>query len=90
MFAATDDYLSDKNLAITPIDKVILDHLLCLHTHFQKYFPTVFDSEKKSWIRKPFTIELSGVTHLLKSQEEFAELCDKTLETEFSKQTLSD
>ena len=91
-FAATDDYLTEKNLSNLLIVKVIVDHLNSLHTHFRKYFPTDIDSGKESWIREPFVRQLSDVTHLsLKAQEEFADLSsDKGLELLFSKQTLCD
>ena len=92
MFAATDDYLTEKHLSNLLIVKVIVDHLNSLHTHFRKYFPTDIDSGKESWIREPFVSQLSDVTHLsLKAQEEFADLSsDKGLELLFSKQTLCD
>ena len=51
MFAATDDYLTEKNLPK-------------LQTHFRKYFPTDIDSGKESWIHEPFTRQMSDVTHL--------------------------
>ena len=89
MFAATDDYLTDKNLSNLMIVKVIVDHLKSLQTHFRKYFPTDIDPGKESWIREPFVRQFSDVTHLsLKAQEEFADLSsDKILELLFSKQT---
>ena len=92
MFAATDDYLTKKNLSNLMIVKVIVDHLNILQTHFRKYFPTDIDSGIESWIREPFVRQLSDVTHLsLIAQEEFADLsCDKGLELLFSKQTLCD
>ena len=36
MFAATDDYLTEKNLSNLMIVKVIVDHLNSLQTHFRK------------------------------------------------------
>ena len=73
MFAATDDYLTEKNLSNLLIVKVIVDHLNSLQTHFRKYFPTDIDPGKESWIREPFVRQLSDITHLsLKAQEEFA------------------
>ena len=92
MVAATYDYLTDNKLSNHLIFKVIVDHLNCLHTQFQKYFSIDFDSGKESWIHEPFVIKLSDVTHLsLKAQEEFADLSsDESLEQVFSKQTLCD
>ena len=92
MVAATYDYLTHNKLSNHLIFKVIVDHLNCLHTQFQKYFSTDFDSGKESWIHEPFVIKLSDVTHLsLKAQEEFADLSsDESLELVFSKQILCD
>ena len=92
MFAATDDYLTEKNLPNLMTVTVIVDHLNSLQTHFRKYFPTDIDSGKESWIHEPFIRQLSDVTHLsLKAQEEFADLSsEKVLELLFSKQTLCD
>jgi len=92
MFAATDNYLTEKNLSNLMIVKVIFDHLKSLQTHFRKYFPTDIDPGNESWIREPFVRQLSDVTYLsLKAQEEFADLSsDKSLELLFSKQTLCD
>ena len=92
MFAATDDYLTEKNLPNLMTVTVIVDHLKSLQTHFRKYFPTDIDSGKESWIHEPFIRQFSDVTHLsLKAQEEFADLSsEKVLELLFSKQTLCD
>ena len=92
MFAATDDYLTEKNLSNLFIVKVRIDHLNSLQTHFRKYIPTDIDSGTESWIREPFVRQLSDVTNLsLTAQEEFADLSsDKGLELLFSKQTLCD
>ena len=78
MFAAADDYLSAKNVLITSIDKVILDHLLCLHKHVTFLRPVI--QQKKVGFENHYLVELSGVTHLsLKSQKKFTELSsDKT------------
>ena len=64
MFAATDDYLTEKNLSNLMIVKVIVGHLKSLQTHFRQYFPTDIDPGKECWIREPFVRQLSDVTHL--------------------------
>jgi len=84
MLTVTDDFLAERSFSNHLIVNVILDQLYSLY--FQ-YSPTDFDSGKESWIRKSYTIKLSGITHLpLQTQEQFAELSsDKSLQLEFSK-----
>ena len=56
MFPAADDFITENNLPKDLIVRVIIDHLNCLETQFQKYLSSNFDSKKLSWVHRPYSI----------------------------------
>lgn len=95
-FPALESFLSDNDLTLDDgIRENIAAHLVSLRQQFLDYFPVMPEAEACSWMRNPFSIDISQMSSsenlTVAEQESLIDLsCDESLKAAFRKQTLLD
>lgn len=95
-FPALESFLSDNDLTLDDgIRENIAAHLVSLRQQFLDYFPVMPEAEACSWMRNPFSIDISQMSSsenlTVAEQESSIDLsCDESLKAGFRKQTLLD
>lgn len=91
MFPCICDFIETKRLNLTPFKNLILSHLSCLESNFDKYFSNDWDITKYDWIRHPFNSSLSLDTFSLREQEELTDInSDRTLKLLFQEKDITE
>ncbi|XP_028673527.1 protein FAM200A-like [Erpetoichthys calabaricus] len=71
------------------ISKIIVNHLKLLEENFVHYFPEDNATKESSWIRSPFTTDITGLTLTAQEEANLIELsCDSTLKARFIENSL--
>ena len=88
MFTCMEDFIQENELGFDAMKPLVINHLISLKTHFEKYFMPELDASQFHRIQNPFDIGIEKVSHL--ALKEFSELSsDFNLKVNFSKKSLT-